>query len=228
MLSSLRWLTLETSSLGSMCQFYEEQLGLTLQRRDEGAATFAVGGAELRLHTLDRAPRGGAHTLYRLAVPPAQYSAVRERLTGTNPDVTLPAREADAIAALDPAGNCVEVIKSSSAAGSQIALAGLVLEVSSLAPARVFYERLGFRGIDSDAAEGRARLGTDTVVLDLWEPQTVGGGARGGVHVDWGMTADDPQHTAERVVGDATAVEEVEAGVLIRDPDGHRLTLCER
>lgn len=65
------------------------------------------------------------------------------------------------------------------------------------------------------------------VDLELWEPQLGLADGRGGVHVDWGVTGEDPAVAADRVTLDATAIDETESGIRIRDPHGHYFTLCE-
>lgn len=102
----------------------------------------------------------------------------------------------------------------------------VVLEVESLEPARVFYERLGFEVVDQGGERQRVRMTTGAVDLELWEPHLGLADARGGVHVDWGVATDDPESLSERVSKDALNVDNVERGSRIRDPDGHYLTLC--
>jgi hypothetical protein len=69
------------------------------------------------------------------------------------------------------------------------------------------------------------RLTTGTLDLELWEPHLGLADARGGVHVDFGVEASDPTAVADRVREEAPAVERLEEGVRLRDPDGHHLSL---
>jgi len=79
--------------------------------------------------------------------------------------------------------------------------------------------------VDRGANRKRVRLTTGELDIELWEPHLGLADARGGVHVDWAIAADEPSTVADRVVDDALAVEETADGVRIRDPDGHYLTL---
>lgn len=63
--------------------------------------------------------------------------------------------------------------------------------------------------------------------LELWRPRLGIADARGGVHVDFGLGADDPEATAAALEESALSIESVDAGVRVRDHDGHYLTLVD-
>ncbi|MFQ3318833.1 MAG: hypothetical protein ACI80F_000889, partial [Natronomonas sp.] len=64
--------------------------------------------------------------------------------------------------------------------------------------------------------------------IELWEPHLGLADARGGVHVDVGFEAKNPERAADSVAARVTSRETLDEGVRIRDPDGHYLTLLER
>jgi len=92
----------------------------------------------------------------------------------------------------------------------------VVLEVEELEPARVFYRRLGFEPVDYGDERRRVRMSGGDVDLELWEPQLGLADGRGGVHVDWGITAEDPAVAADRVTRDALSIDETPSGIRIR------------
>jgi catechol-2,3-dioxygenase len=99
----------------------------------------------------------------------------------------------------------------------------IVLEVEDLPRAESFYRALGFEVVDRGGERRRVRLG-GPVDLELWEPQLGIADARGGLHVDVGFATDHPAAAVEAVRDDACAVEEVDVGLRVRDPDGHYVT----
>ncbi len=237
MLSTPRWLSLEVKYLDRARSFYEGHLDLPVERETEREVAYDVGDAELRLRAPGDVPRGGLHTHYALSVPADEYDAWYDRLDDRFDVVEHRFGESRSLYVYDPDGNCVELGESAGEAptgdvptgdGPGVdALFEVVLEVEDLEPARVFYERLGFEAVDRGGERRRVRLHTGDVALELWEPQLGIADARGGVHVDWAVVADDPPVAADRVERDALGVEATDAGVRIRDPDGHFLTLCE-
>lgn len=226
MLSTPRWLALEAADLDRLCAFYEDQLDLSVAREDAGEVVYDLGGPELRLRRPGDVPRGGLHTHYALSVPRAEYDAWYDRLADSFDVEEHRFGDARSLYVFDPADNCVELGESDVEGPGVDGLFEVVLEVTSLEPARVFYQRLGFEVVDRGTERRRVRLSTGDVALELWEPQFGIADARGGVHVDWGVAADDPAMVGERVENDAAEVTKVNGGVRICDPDGHHLTLC--
>ncbi len=118
---------------------------------------------------------------------------------------------------------CISVARAVDGAG--VAGRELVLEVEELSSAVEFDTTLGFELVDDGRDEGRVRLSTGDLDLESWSPRLGIADARGGVHVDFGVVAEDPKSTAREVADDALAVTSVDEGVQIRDRDGHYLTL---
>ncbi|MCU4799600.1 VOC family protein [Halobacteria archaeon HArc-gm2] len=232
MLSTPRWLALEVKYLDRARSFYESVLDLPVVREAEREVAFDVGKTELRLRAPGDVPRGGLHTHYALSVPSVAYDDWYERLDERFDLVEHQFGDTRSLYFDDPDGHCVELAGSNvdSLAVDGPVVVGLfevVLEVEELEPARVFYQRLGFEPVDHGDERRRVRMTGGDVDLELWEPQLGLADGRGGVHVDWGITAEDAEIAADRVTRDALAIDEVESGFRIRDPDGHYLTLCE-
>lgn len=226
MLSTPRWLSLEVKYLDRARSFYETFLDLSTVREREQELVLDVGDAELRLRAPGDVPRGGLHTHYALSIPAEEYDGWYDRLDDRFDLVEHEFGDSRSLYFYDPDGNCVELGESTVDGPGVDGLFEVVLEVESLEPARVFYERLGFEVVDRGGERRRVRMTTGDVDLELWEPQLGLADARGGVHVDWGVTAENPESAADRVEHDATAVERIDSGIRIRDPDGHYLTLC--
>ncbi|SFS05915.1 Glyoxalase/Bleomycin resistance protein/Dioxygenase superfamily protein [Halomicrobium zhouii] len=227
MLSTPRWLALEVKYLDRARSFYESALGLSVVREAEQEVAYDVGGPELRLRAPGDVPRGGLHTHYALSIPSGEYDDWYDRLDERFDLVEHRFGDARSLYFDDPDGHCVELAESDVDGPGVVGLFEVVLEVEELEPARVFYQRLGFEPIDYGDERRRVRMTGGDVDLELWEPQLGLADGRGGVHVDWGITAEDPTMTADRVTRDAQSIDETEAGIRIRDPDGHYLTLCE-
>lgn len=240
---SPRWLALEVRDLDLAREFYESILGLAPSTEREREVRYLVGDAELRLRAPGDVPRGGVHTHYALSIPRAAYDDWYDRLTAVEPEPTERRfGDARSVYVHDPDRHCVELGEraddadesesddaaaptASSAASDVDGLFEVVLEVEDLDDALSFYRRLGLAVVDRAAGEGRVRLSAGDVDLELWEPRLGIADGQGGVHVDWGLAVADPSMAARRVAGDALAVESVDEGVRIRDPDGHYLTL---
>jgi catechol 2,3-dioxygenase-like lactoylglutathione lyase family enzyme len=101
----------------------------------------------------------------------------------------------------------------------------VVLEVADIDTALAFYEPLGFQVVERADNERRVRTTTGSLDLELWEPRLGLADARGGVHVEFAVTAADPATAVEPVPDDA--VESVDGGFRLSDPDGHVLTLFD-
>ncbi|MFB6081510.1 MAG: VOC family protein [Halanaeroarchaeum sp.] len=225
MLDRLTWLSLEVHRLDRARSFYEETLGLDFEVA-EGVATADVGGTDLRLVEPGPVPRGGLHVHYAFATPPERYDDWVTRLSESFDLEEHRFGSARSLYLDDPDAHCVE-IGDVGPEGADEPLTGIfevVLEVEHLARAESFYRRLGFEVVDRGTERRRIRL-TGPMALELWEPQLGLADARGGVHVDLGFAAEDPIAVADAVEDLAASVEETDDGVVIRDRDGHAVTV---
>jgi len=227
MLSTPEWLSLEVKYTDRMAAFYDAFLELDVVAEGEAETVLAAGDTELRLRAPGAVPRGGLHTHYALTVPEREYDDWYDRLDERFDLVEHTFGDARSLYFYDPEGNCVELGERALAddAGGVDGLFELVLEVERLDGAVDFYERLGFDIVDDGREEGRVRLSTGEFDLELWAPRLGIADARGGIHVDFGVAAEDARAIARDVADDALAVTSVEEGVRIRDPDGHYVTL---
>ncbi|MEF8780808.1 MAG: fosmidomycin resistance protein [Haloferacaceae archaeon] len=232
MLGGCRWLALEVKYLDPVVRFYREQLQLEADRRGDREVAFTVGktdGGELRLRRPQSVPRGGIHTHYAFACPRDAYDEWYARLDRELDLMEVEFGSMRSLYADDPEGNCLEIAGADPPAGedgpSLSRLFEVVFEVESLQAAERFYEDLGFDVVDRGKNRRRTRLSTGEFDLELWEPQLGLADARGGVHVDVGIEAADPEASAATVADRATKRETVDGGVQIRDPDGHYVTL---
>ncbi|WP_276272114.1 VOC family protein [Haloarcula litorea] len=225
MLSTPEWLTLEVKYTDRMTAFYDAFLELDVQRETADAAVLTAGETELRLQSPGPVPRGGLHTHYALTVPEREYDDWYDRLDERFDLVEETFGDARSLYFYDPEGNCVELGERRSSGSGVTGLFELVLEVEQLDAAVEFYRSLGFELVDDGRDEGRVRLTTGELDLELWAPRLGIADARGGVHVDFGVAADDPRSIADGVADEARAVTSVDEGVRVRDPDGHYLTL---
>jgi catechol-2,3-dioxygenase len=227
MLTAPEWLTLEAKDVDRLTAFYDAVLELDVVEERDAETVLAAGETELRLRAPGPVPRGGLHTHYALTVPEREYDDWYDRLDERFDLVEHSFGDARSLYCYDSEGNCVELgERPLKARRSGITgLFELVLEVEQLDEAVDFYERLGFEIVDDGREDGRVRLTTGEFDLELWSPRLGIADARGGVHVDFGVAADDPRSTAREVADDAPAVTSVEEGVRIRDPDGHYVTL---
>lgn len=225
MLDRLAWLGLEVRHLERARAFYEETLDLSLMVED-GVARATVGDTTLRLVEPGPVPRGGLHVHYAFATSPERYDDWVDRLSAGFDLEEHRFGSARSLYLDDPDGHCVE-IGDVGPAGAEDSLTGIfevVLEVEDLSRAETVYRRLGFEVVDRGDDRRRVRL-AGPVDLELWEPQRGLADARGGVHVDLGFAASDPRAVGEAVGDLARSVEPTGAGVLVRDPDGHALTI---
>ena len=227
MLSAPEWLALEAKYPDRLTAFYDAFLELDTVESSASEAVLVAGDTELRLRAPGPVPRGGLHTHYALTVPEREYDDWYDRLDERFDLVEHTFGDARSLYFYDPEGNCVE-LGERAAPDDEPGVGGLfelVLEVERLDGAVGFYERLGFEIVDDGRDDGRVRLTTGEFDLELWSPRLGIADARGGVHVDFGVAADDPGAVARKVADDALAVTSVENGVRIRDPDGHYVTL---
>jgi len=227
MLASPEWLALEVKDVGHAKAFYDAVLGLKIVEERAGETALAAGDTELRLRPPGPVPRGGLHTHFALSVPETEYDEWYDRLDDRFDLVEESFGGARSLYFYDPAGNCVELgERPRGASASDVGdLFELVLEVERLDAAVDFYGRLGFDVVDDGRSDGRVRLTTGEFDLELWSPRLGIADGRGGVHVDFGVAAGDSRSVAREVADDALAVTSVDAGVRIRDPDGHYVTL---
>jgi catechol-2,3-dioxygenase len=225
MLDSLAWLALETKALDRARAFYAETLDLPVRETTNAAIRFAAGDVDLVVRRPTAVPRGGVHTHFAFAVPADEYEAWWDRLDGR---FELEEHRFGSMRSLflyDPDGNCVELGQRDVAGPGIGGIFEIVLEVADLDRAERFYRDLGFSVMDRGDGRRRVRL-TGPVDLELWEPQLGIADARGGVHVDVGITSPDPAAAVEAVADRTRSVDSVDDGRRVRDPDGHVMTLC--
>lgn len=233
MLGACEWLALEVKEVDPVAAFYREHLDLDAVRESDREVALDVGSdAELRLRRPDGVPRGGLHTHYAFSCPRDAYDAWWDRLED---DFDLQEVEFGSMRSLyfyDPESNCVEIAGAADERGRGApTLAGIfevVFEVEDLPSAEDFYTDLGFEVVDRGEKRKRTRLTDGPFDVELWEPHLGLADARGGVHVDVGIEASDPERAADAVAARVTKRERVDDGVRIRDPDGHYLTLVDR
>jgi catechol 2,3-dioxygenase-like lactoylglutathione lyase family enzyme len=225
MLGGLQWLALEVKYLDRVQAFYEAFLNLDVRRKTDREVAFAAGDADLVLRAPGDPPRGGLHTHYAVSIPAAEYDTWYDRLDGQFDLVEHSFGDARSLYFYDPDGNCVELGQRDVAGPGVDGVFEVVLEVETLDAAVTFYERLGFDVVDRGEDRKRVRMTTGPLDIELWEPHLGLADARGGVHVDLAMTAENPATAVDPVRGDALAVEAIDGGQRVRDPDGHYLTL---
>lgn len=225
MLTGLDWLALEAKYVDRAREFYTAHLDLPVRRETETDVVFEAGETELRLRRPSSVPRGGLHTHYAFSTPPAAYDDWRADLAEA---LDLTEHEFGSSRSLyfdDPDGHCVEIGGRGGEGAGITGIFEIVLEVEDIDRAEAFYTALGMTVMDRGTERKRVRLDAGPVEFELWEPQLGIADARGGVHVDVGLSADDPAEHAERVADDACGVTKNEGEVRIRDRDGHYLTL---
>ncbi|MFC4450435.1 VOC family protein [Halorussus aquaticus] len=223
MLSGLRWLALEAKYLDRAREFYATHLDMTVVREGNGEVVLDAGETDLVLREPGEVPRGGVHTHYAFAAPPDRYDAWYDRLDESFDLTEFDFGGAKSLYFYDPDGNCVEIGSVGEGDADITEVFEIVLEVEDLARAESLYRSLGFEVVDRGDQRRRVRLG-GPVDLELWEPQLGIADARGGLHVDVGFAAEDPDAAAETVRDRVCEVERRDDGVRVRDPDGHYLT----
>lgn len=226
MLSGLRWLALEVKELDPVATCYREHFDLSVVRADETEVVLTAGETQLILRRPSGVPRGGLHVHYAFATAADAYQAWWDRLAGSFDLEEHTFGSMRSLYLYDPAGNCVE-IGGRNEPGSGENLTGLfevVLEVEDLDTALTFYRALDFELVDLGDQRRRARLTAGPFDIELWEPHLGLADARGGVHVDIGLAVEDVAAIRDAVGDRATRIDTVDAGLRIRDPDGHYLT----
>lgn len=224
MLGGPRWLALEVKYLDRAVAFYEAFLDLEPRERTESEARLPVGETDLVLRRPSGVPRGGLHVHYALTTPSSEYDAWFDRLSSDFDLTQHRFGDARSLYFDDLAGNCVEIGERDEAGRGLTGLFEVVLEVTDIDRAVAFYEALGCSVVDRGNDRERVRLQADGFDLELWEPHLGLADARGGVHVDLGLAAEDPDAAAEAVADRACAVDRLAEGVRVTDPDGHVLT----
>jgi catechol-2,3-dioxygenase len=227
MVDSLQWLALETKYLDRAEAFYEAFLDLDSRSRSEQEVTLAAGETDLILRAPGRVPRGGIHTHYALSIPADEYDGWYEELDQRFDLVEHSFGDTKSLYFYDPDGNCVELGQSSVEGPGIDGLFEVVLAVEHLDRAVELYERLGFEVVDSGDDRRRVRMNAESFALELWEPQLGIADARGGLHVDMGVTVENPAQVVDDIRGDVLTIDEQNEGIRIRDVDGHYVTLLD-
>ena len=224
MLTGLAWLALEVKYLDPARSFYEERLDLSVRADAVDEVRYAAGDSELVLRRPSGVPRGGLHTHYACSIPVGEYDDWWDRLAATHELAESRFGDVRSLYLYDPDGNCVELGQRDVAGPGVDGIFEIALEVESLERAESFYEVLGFETVDRGEERRRVRM-QGPVAIELWEPQLGIADARGGVHVDVGFRAPEPADTAAAVADRACEVEYGSDEAVIRDPDGHYLTV---
>lgn len=227
MLDDLSWLALEVLYAERAVEFYRDAFDRSVRRRGE-AFVLDVGDQELRLVEPGPIPRGGLHVHYAMATPPDRYDEWVDRLAHGHDVYEHDFGASRSLYLFDPDGHCVEIgsVGDPESAEAITGIFEVVLEVEDLDRATEFYRSLGFSVADRGDTRPRIRL-TGPIDLELWEPQRGLADARGGVHVDLGFRRSEGGPLPDQVREGAQAVEPLEDGVRVRDPDGHALTLLD-
>ena len=226
--SGLRWLALEVESLERAKRFYTTTFDLAVESESDEEVVLDVGPSNLVLRRPRSVPRGGLHTHYAFSTPVDELDAWRDRLGDSFDLVEHQFGSYTSLYLFDPDGHCVELGGIDESGSGLTDIFEVVLEVESLDDAEAFYRELGYEPVDRGSERRRVRLDAGSFDLELWEPQLGLADARGGVHVDLGVTVDDPAGIADRLVDRACRVERLDDGHRIRDRDGHFLTLLAR
>lgn len=221
MLDSLSHLALEVKYLDRAREFYTTYLVLPVERESDTEVVFRAGETELILRRPTSVPRGGLHTHYAFSAPAEEYDDRWKRMERLDPDEHT-FGSARSLYVDDPDDHCVEIGEVGEGSGIT-GIFEVVLEVAELDRAEDFYTDLGFEVVDRGTERRRVRL-AGPMDLELWEPQLGLADARGGVHVDLGFGTADPDGAMANVRNRACAVERVDGGLRVLDPDGHSLT----
>ncbi|WP_313691363.1 VOC family protein [Halorarum halobium] len=242
---ALAHLALEVEDLDRAAGFYADRLGLVPGRRSETELAFDVGGTELVCRRPESVPRGGLHVHFAFETTGGEYDAWRARF----PDAEEVAFDSfRSVYPFDGDGHCPEIAGLADGGRGLVGVFEVVLEVANVDAAERAYRELGFVEVDRGIERRRVRLrgpvpddeGGERAAadsrpdaplpfdLELWEPQLGLAGARGGVHVDFGIRLAEPLAAAERAFGDLPSVrilEREDGSVELYDPDGHHLVL---
>lgn len=224
MLTDLGWLALEVKDLSVARSFYADHLDLQPERETNSQLVYHAGDDVLVLREPGPVPRGGVHTHYAFSTAREDYPSWFDRLSTAFDLVEFDFGASRSLYFYDPDGHCVEIGGTDADGSGLTGIFEIVLEVEDLTAAEEFYTDLGMTVSDRGSERRRVRLDAGPVDLELWEPQLGIADARGGVHVDVGFETEYPEAAADRVADRACAVESLDEGVRVKDPDGHYLT----
>ncbi len=225
MLAALEHLALEAKALDPMRAFYADELKIDVVAESDRELSFAAGETTLVVRRPDGVPRGGLHTHFAFSIPADEYDDWWDRLAADRDLEEHTFGSSSSLYCYDPAGNCVELGQSDVAGPGIDGVFEVVLEVENLDRALAFYEALGFSVVDRGAQRRRVRL-SGPMDLELWEPHLGLADARGGVHVDLGFAASDVGAAIVAIRDRACRVERDGDDAVVRDPDGHYLTIA--
>ncbi|WP_436901164.1 fosmidomycin resistance protein [Halovenus halobia] len=228
MLDELRWLALEVKYLDRAQSFYEAFLDLDVRRTGDHEVALAAGETDLLLRRPEAVPRGGLHTHFAMSIPHDEYDTWYERLDERFELVEHTFGDAKSLYFYDTETNCVELGQSDVAGPGVDGIFEVVFEVADLDRAQKLYEQLGFETVDEGDQRKRVRMTAGSFDIELWEPHLGLADARGGVHVDVGIATGQADEIIESVQDDVVAVEAVDSGYRLEDPDGHHVTLVQQ
>lgn len=222
-------LALEVKYLDRATAFYRTHLGLSPEggAGTDDEAILAAGPDELTLRAPGVVPRGGVHTHFAFASPADRYDDWYDDLSASFDLTEFDFGGARSLYFDDPDGHCVEIGGRGDGDEGITGIFEIVLEVEDLGRSLPFYTDLGMAVVDRGDERRRVRLQAGPLAVELWEPQLGIADARGGLHVDFGLHAENPSELAARVADRACSVKAGDDEVRIRDPDGHYLTLVE-
>lgn len=228
---SLDWLSLASPDPPTLAAYYGETLGLSRTDTDgvagpPAAAAFDVPPGRLLIRPLSVVPSGGMHTHFAIGVTPGRYDWVTARLARTGPITERRFGDHRSVYRIDPHGHCVEFGERDGLETDVGPLFEVVLEVADIDTAVNRYTDLGFDVVDRGADRPRCRL-RGPFDLEVWEPHLGIADARGGCHVDLGLTVDDPPTAAAILGGGPAAARRIDDRMFVRDGDGHTWWLAE-
>ncbi|MFP8951832.1 VOC family protein [Natrialbaceae archaeon A-arb3/5] len=224
MLTGLAWLALEVKYLEQARAFYADTLRLPVREETEIELIFEAGETDLVCRRPTELPRGGLHTHYAFSIPATAYDEWWDRLDENHDLAEAQFGSAKSLYLYDPDGNCVELGQQDVEGPGIDGIFEVVLEVEDLDRSASFYADLGFETVDVGDERKRVRM-NGPMALELWEPHLGLADARGGVHVDLGFDADEPNAVLEAVSDRVRSIErETAETVVVRDPDGHFVT----
>ncbi len=153
-------------------------------------AVLAAGDTELRLRSPGAVPRGGLHSDYALTIPEREYDDWYDRLDERFDLVEHTFGDARSLNFDDPQGTVWN-----SVSGRSTALASPACSNRPRSRGVVWRWSLHHARVRTGRRRPRrrpGRLSTGDLDLELWSPRLGIADARGGVHVDFGVVADDP------------------------------------
>ena len=215
---TLDWLGLATPDVSELVAYYESTFGLEAiddPPCPEATVGFSLGDGWLVTRPYTTLPSGGVHTHFAISITESAYDQLYESLD-TPVERTFGGQRS--LYHFDPAGHCVEFGERPALDSAVGPIFEVVLEVASLDIAIERYRQLGFEPLDRGSDRPRCRL-RGPFDLELWEPHLGIADARGGCHVDLGITVEDA-NAAAAVLGQSE-LPEIDNRLFVRDPDGH-------